>query len=114
MAHADMNAAIQAASRGPVEHAVVYLPMPPCENCLLVFTNLRLAGIQVKRIVYLENRDFPNTNWLMKFIPHVVLQPYTGPNPLDVLMNAAIYMKLRQEVPDKLSANSAKTYSGGS
>lgn len=109
MVHADTNAAV--ACQGASNHAVVYLPMPPCEVCLGVLANM--PRILVRRIVYLEHRDLPNTFNLARHLPHIEFEQYTGQHPAEVLMNAAIYAMLRTTAGQALSVNSTKTYAGG-
>ena len=107
MVHADTNAVVNAAA-GRSDNAVMYLPMPPCETCLGVMANMPF--VKIHRIVYLEDRDLPNTEWLLRFLPHIRLEKYTGPNPAEVLLNAAAYVHLRLTQSQALSAKSATTY----
>lgn len=106
--HADQNAAAQA--MGTSGSATCYLPMPPCERCLQDLNQLRLRGIHVARIVYLEHRDFPDTVRLLRHLPHIRMEQYDGPHPAEVLLNAARYATLRTTVGKELSRDSTKTY----
>jgi dCMP deaminase len=107
MVHADTNAVVNAAA-GRSDNAVMYLPMPPCETCLGILANMPF--VKIRRIVYLEDRDLPNTRWLLEYLPHIRLEKYTGPNPAEVLLNAAAYVQLRLTQSQALSAKSATTY----
>lgn len=109
MVHADLNAALNC--RGTSDHAVCYLPMPPCEVCLGTLANL--PTIRINRIVYLESRDFPNTIAVARHLPHIKFEKYQGQHPAEVLMNAATYALLRSTKGKELSANSTTTYVGG-
>ena len=108
MVHADTNAAVNCNGRRS-DNAVVYLPMPPCEMCLGVLANM--SDVKVRRIVYLEHRDFPNTFQLLKHLPHITFEKYQGPHPAEVLEIAATYSRLRTQSGVELSKNSATTYS---
>jgi len=110
MIHSELNAAIQAASRGPCNNAVMYQTMNPCEGCLQVIRNLRLARINVRRVVYLEHRDFPNADWLQRFMPDLRVEQYHGPNPAEVLETAAIYAQVRLAEAGRLAEKATRTY----
>lgn len=108
MVHADSNACVNC--RGTSDNAVAYLPMPPCEVCLGIMANM--AQVKIRRIVYLEERTFPNTQRLLNHLPHIKLEKYTGPNPSDVLIQAAQYAQLRTTKGAELSLGSTKSYTG--
>jgi deoxycytidylate deaminase len=107
MVHADLNAALRCHGKISTD-AVVYLPMPPCEGCLGALANMPLVA--VKRIVYLEYRCFPNTERMLKHLPHITCEQYRGPHPSIWLGNAAQYATLRTDFGPALSAGSTKTY----
>ncbi|MGE5607977.1 MAG: deoxycytidylate deaminase [Bacillota bacterium] len=108
MVHADLNAALRC--HGKIStHAVVYLPMPPCEVCLGAIANMPLVA--VKRIVYLEYRQFPNTEMLLRHLPHITCEQYQGPHPAEWLEKAAIYARIRSQHGPALSVGSTRTYS---
>ena len=108
MVHADSNAAVNC--RGTSNNAICYLPMPPCEVCLGIMANL--PTVRIKRIVYLEDRNFPNTVALAKHLPHITFEKYKGQHPAEVLINAATYAMLRTSQGAELSKNSTTTYTG--
>ena len=112
MIHADINALLNAS--GHSDYAVCYLPMPPCENCLMFMLNH--PRIHVRRIVYLEERDFPLNKWVMQHMPsdRLVMEKYWRADPVEVLENAAQYLRLRQNHSGELSKRSTKSYTAKS
>lgn len=107
MVHADLNAALRC--HGKIStHAVVYLPMPPCEVCLGAIANMPLVA--VKRVVHLEYRSYPEAERMFKHLPHIELEQYRGPHPAEWLERAAIYARVRTLHGQNLSVGSTRTY----
>jgi len=106
MVHADTNAVANV--QGTSDHAVVYLPMPPCEVCLGVMANM--SRVRIRRIVYLEHRHFPRTEQLARHLPHIKFEQYLGPDPTELLSRAAMYTAIRQAHGKELSRESVATY----
>jgi hypothetical protein len=98
------------AAQGHSDNAVAYLPMPPCEVCLVTLNNLRLRRIAVRRIVYLEDRAFGNTMKVAASLPHIAIEKHRGAHPAELLERAAVYALLRTARGTELSANSALAY----
>lgn len=106
MVHCDVNALLNATATSV--DAVMYLPMPPCEVCLGAIANH--PTVKIHRIVYLEERGFTASKWLSEYIPHIKIEQYQGRHPADVLIDAAVYAKVRTTSGQQLSALSSKTY----
>lgn len=85
MMHAERNALLHC--RAESEHAVVYVPFPPCEVCLGMLA--AHPWVKVRRIVYLADRPMPNTFTLAEHLPHISLEPYAGEDPATYLRIAA-------------------------
>jgi len=115
MVHADSNAAVNCMGRS--EHAVVYLPMPPCERCLGLLVNMPF--VQVRQIIYYEDRDLPNTRLLVEALERGPTQspqlvPFamvTEPGDLQRLLKQLTrYVHLRTAFSDALSTRSCRDY----
>jgi len=101
MTHAEMNAALTC--RGPSDHAVVFCTMTPCaeKGCIHALINLRLTGVNVREIVYWEEREGLETTRIVESLADpIVMTHYTpSPQPLgdptEILEAAATYISLR-------------------
>jgi deoxycytidylate deaminase len=108
MTHSEANAAAQC--QGMSDDAVVYTIIPPCEVCLSTLNQLRLRRINVRRICYLEYRHYPETERLLRHLPHISMTQYEGQHPSKVLLEAAMYAAITTTFGETLSKGSTKSY----
>lgn len=113
MVHGDANAI--GSVRDKSSHAVGYLPFLPCENCLLSWLNDK--DVIIKRIVTWGNcHAFGNTELLLQAVRdsgrELTIEQWAEDNdePIKILENAAMYMRIRRQEAKKITVGVATTY----
>jgi deoxycytidylate deaminase len=105
--HCETNAMLN--GRLASDNAVLFVPMPSCDNCATLMLNN--PWVKIRRVVYFEPRDYAKT--LYEARPDVILEQYDEDkygDPAELLIQTARYIKLRRKLGQKLSVDSIRSY----